>query len=242
MKAYSLLVGFGASFAVLRVVHQVPRWQAPKWANACLFTLLGGLLGARLFYVAFHWSYFATHLVEAAAFWLGGLHWLGMLTGAYLSILVLSARWGVAAGVIADRLSPMVPPLTISLLLGSWMLGIGYGGELPENLFFAVRSADEYGQIAPRFPAQFAAALFMLVFSIWFETRKWLVVGGGSKAALMGLGMAIAILAFTLLRVDPVPLLMGRRIDRYFAWALTAFHALLIVRQFYHAKREVVRG
>jgi hypothetical protein len=107
----------------------------------------------------------------------------------------------------------MIPPLVIASWLGSWMFGIAYGPEMLEGFFFAVPSLDEYGQLAPRLPIQFAAALVMLGFAFWLETRRTGLEKEGMKAAGMGMGMAVVMLIFTMLRVDPAPKLFGQRLD-----------------------------
>ena len=203
VNAYSILLGLGASLAILWVVQNVPRWQAERWGNAGLWTLLGALLGARLGYVLIQWPYFKPHLFEAFAFWLGGLSWPGAVLGGLLAVGLVAWRWKTGFWRVADGLAPMIPPLVIAAWLGCWLSGVAYGPAAPQGAFWAVPSRDEFGQIAPRFPLQIMAAIFMLVYAFVIELRKARFKHPGEKTVWMLLGLALDLLVFTLLRADP---------------------------------------
>ena len=234
MTTYSFLIGLGASLAILRVVQNVPRWQSPRWSNAALLSLLGSLLGARLFYVIFQWPYFRDHLLEIVAFWTGGLSWFGGVVGAFAAVWYISLRWGTSLLKIADGLSPMIPPLVVSIWLGSWLAGFAYGVLAPEGAFWGVPGRDETGLVLARFPIQLIAAVSMLVFAFWLETRKTPYQKDGQKAAVMLLGLAVNLLIFMPMRVDPAPHLLGLRLDIWAAAAVFILSAGFFYRVFFY--------
>ena len=225
MTTYSFLIGLGASLAILRVVQNVPRWQSPRWSNAALISLLGLLIGARLVYVIFQWSYFRSHLLEIFALWTGGLAWIGAIAGALISLWIISSRWKTSILKIADGLSPMAPPLVVSAWLGSWLAGFAYGPLAPEGAFWGIPGPDETGVALPRFPLQLIAAVSMLIFAFWLETRKTSYKWDGQKAALMLLGLAGDLLIFMPLRADPAPNWLGIRLDVWGALIVFLFSA-----------------
>lgn len=205
MNAYSLLIGIGASLAILRVVQNVPRWQAQRWANAGLLALLFALIGARLFYVLIHWGYFHSHLLEIVFLWSGGLFWPGAVLGGLASILVVAARWGTTPLRISDSLAPMVPPLVIAGWLGCWQSGIAYGLPAPVGAFWGVPSQDEVGVIALRFPLQILAAILMLVYAFFLDVRRPRLENEGKHSAWMLFGLGLNVMLFMPLRADPAP-------------------------------------
>ncbi len=209
------MVGLGASLAVFRVVQDVPRWQAQRWANASLLTMLGGLIGARLVFVFIHWLYYKNHLLEILALWHGGYSWIGAVLGGAAVILSIVLRWHIPAGKIADHLAFMLPPLTVSIWLGCWLAGYAYGPAAPDGAFWGVPCRDESGVLAMRFPLQFAGAAGMLLYSFWLETRKHGDCFDGWRALWMVLGLSINILLFTALRADVTPTWYGARLDTW---------------------------
>ncbi len=236
VNAYSLLVGLGASLGLLRVVQNVPRWQAQRWANAGLLALLGGLIGARFVYISIHWLYFKNHLFEIFALWNGGYSWPGAVLGGAAAVLLIAWRWHVSPGKIADRLAPMLPPLVVSIWLGCWLAGFAYGPTAPDDAFWGVPCRDVYGALALRFPLQFSAAAAILLYSFWLETRKFRDSTDGWQALLMILGVLMDLLIFTALRTDPTPTWQGLRLDTWAALLLLACCLAVLIGTYFRFK------
>ncbi len=59
-------------------------------ADYLLFSVIGGILGARIYYVAFKWDYYKEHLNEVLSVWKGGIAIYGGIIGALIVILILS--------------------------------------------------------------------------------------------------------------------------------------------------------
>lgn len=62
----------------------IPLTDDQRW-NLILFVLFGGILGARIYYVAFNWDYYGKFLSEIPAIWHGGLAIHGGLIGGVLT-------------------------------------------------------------------------------------------------------------------------------------------------------------
>lgn len=226
------MIGLGASLAVLRVVQQVPRWQSPRWSNAALFCLVASLIGARLFYVFFQWPFYRLHILESVALWKGGLSWAGAIPGAYFGCWFLAKRWKTGFLKIADALSPMIPPLVIFIWLGCWLGGYAYGWAAPQGAFWGVPARDEAGVLLERFPLQLTAAVSMLAFAFWLETRKSPFQKAGQKVAVMQLGLAVNLLIFIPMQADPAPVLFDIRLDVWAALAFFLFSVAIFYRLF----------
>jgi len=238
VNVYSILVGVGASLAILRVIQGVPRWQAPRWANASLLGLLGAVIGARLVYVFLQWGYFKSHLLEIVALWSGGLSWFGAVLGAIAMVLVIAARWHTTLFKIADSLAPMIPPLAISSWLGCWLIGVAYGSTAPPGAFWAVPSQDELGVVAPRFPLQIVAAISMLVYAFILDIRKPRFDREGKKISWMLLGLGLNLAIFMPLRADPAPILLGLKIYTWAAIIFLLFSVVLLLWVLYGLREK----
>lgn len=220
MNEYSLLVGMGASLAILRVVQNVPRWQAARWANAGLWVLLGSLIGARLVFVVCYGGYFQAHLLETIMIWHGGFSWFGAVLGGLISLFAIARIWHVGFSKLADGLVPMIPPLAVTIWMGCWAWGIAYGPLTSPNSFWGIPTWDESGASANRLPLQLLAAFTLLIYCFWLEASEKNFRKEGQKAALMLLGLSVNLLIFMPLRADPAPGWLGVRLD---VWAAIAF-------------------
>jgi heme/copper-type cytochrome/quinol oxidase subunit 4 len=232
MNSFSLLVGIGAGIGLWRVVRGAPERQATFLLNTGLIILGSGLVGARLAYVWINWAYFATHLPEILQIWLGGLSWPGAFAGAALalSIIAIPARTprgdAIPAGWFGDRLYPMLPPLAISLWLGCWQTGHGYGPLLPGGTWWGVPSLDETGTLALHWPLQPLAAVTLLAFFGILETLIPLRRPVGRLSGLALTGLLLHLLAFSFASAEPGPTWQGLRLE---TWAAILFLALIIL-------------
>lgn len=75
VRYYGAMIALGflsATFFAVRLAH---KWglSSEKIINMALACFIGGIIGARLYFVALSWSYFSVHPEEIAAVWNGGL-------------------------------------------------------------------------------------------------------------------------------------------------------------------------
>jgi prolipoprotein diacylglyceryltransferase len=219
-KIYSLLVGIGASFGLVQVARYAPRRQVIRWVNAGLWTLAGSLIGARLAYITFSYTYYVEHFSEIPLLWLGGLAWPGAVFGGVLAMLSLAVIQKVSFALTADRLAPLIPPVAIMALLGTWQIGNAYGLPVPEGTWWGIHGMVQDGSNIARVPVLLVAAGTLALYYAWLETRTLKLPGARSSLTLFGLGMVLLITSF--LRGDPAPIWLGLRPDSWAALALTA--------------------
>ncbi|MGN0571235.1 MAG: prolipoprotein diacylglyceryl transferase [Candidatus Fimenecus sp.] len=83
IKFYGVIIAFGFLLAVLFGGRMAYKWKLDlnKMLDILLFGTIGGILGARLYYVAFEWDYYSAHLAEIPQIWHGGLAIYGGLIG-----------------------------------------------------------------------------------------------------------------------------------------------------------------
>ena len=224
MAIFSVLLALGAVLGLTWVFYESPVRARETSLNAGIFTLLGALIGARGVYVAFHWAYFKYHLIEIPQVWLGGLTWPGALAGGILGIFILAWVIEIPVGVLADRLLPLLPSLSVAVWLGCWLTGCAYGPEV----VLGIPVKDEWGIWKKRLPLQLIGAM-MTVALFWgierLRHRKQSLIPG--LRAVLGLGgLFLILLGSSLLRADPYPLFNGLRME---TWAALIFLGIPVI-------------
>ncbi len=91
VRWYGAIIAFGFLLAVLlggRIAHM---WKVnlDKMIDILLFGTVGGIVGARAYYVAFEWDYYSQHLSEVYKIWEGGLAIYGGIIGGILAAFVV---------------------------------------------------------------------------------------------------------------------------------------------------------
>lgn len=103
--------------------------QDPDRADAMVTcAIVGGVVGARLWYVVTDWGEFQADPVTALAVWQGGLVWYGGFIGGILAIAAY-VRWRhLSAGRIADATPiPLMTGYAIGRAFGDFLRGEEYG-------------------------------------------------------------------------------------------------------------------
>lgn len=217
MLVFPLFLGAGAAFGLVLITWRENERRALTLLDDAIWTLLGSLLLGRAVFVALTWSYFQAHLLEAPAFWAGGISGPGALAGGVISVLIL-IRIRKGKGSLLDELLPLAGSLAVFSWLACWAAGIAYGK--PVQGWLGLPAKDEWGVMSSRLPVQLAGALLTLVL-IYLIDRfrlKLPLPGQQGFAGLAGLGLVLALLSFY--RGDPASFLAGLRLD---AWAGFAF-------------------
>lgn len=210
MVIFSLLAGAGASIGLWRVYRRGNRLLPGPWLDAGWIALLAGLLGARLAYVGVHFTYYASHALEAGALWKGGFTWWGLVAGILAGMGIASLVYRKPFKQTADVLFDLVPPLAGLVWLGCWFEGCGYGRVLAEGAYLRVPACDESGAIAMRFPLQLAAAASLTIAFILLE--RWIrnLPPDGLRASLGAVLLGLHTLLFSLWVQDPQPVWHGQ--------------------------------
>ncbi len=116
---YSLLMMIAVALGIFLAMREEKRLKLPKDTvlNFALLAIPLGIVGARLYYVAFSWSNFSDNLIDILRVWTGGLALYGAVLG------------GVAAALIVTRCKPSklaalldccAPSLALGQAIGRW--------------------------------------------------------------------------------------------------------------------------
>lgn len=99
-------------------------WEARKFkinedflSNLVFWTTIFAVIGARLYFVAFHWDYYSNNLSDIIKIWEGGLAIHGAILFGFVFILLYTLKYKVNLLRILDI---AVPGLIIGQAIGRW--------------------------------------------------------------------------------------------------------------------------
>ncbi|WP_051321458.1 prolipoprotein diacylglyceryl transferase [Chrysiogenes arsenatis] len=144
--------------------------------------LLGGIIGARVYYVAFNWSFYAANPLDALAIWHGGLAIHGGIIGGTIAVWWYTKRRNIDQWHIADIAALCVLVGQACGRFGNFMNGDAHGipTDLPWGVVFPASSiaGTEYPGIAIHPVMLYELVLNLLVFAALFAFRKRICKGG----------------------------------------------------------------
>ena len=87
---YGIIIAFGFALAVLYGGRGAYKWKMSLdgMTDVLIWGTIFGIVFARLYYVAFEWSYYSQHLNEIPAIWNGGIAIYGGIIGALIGAAI----------------------------------------------------------------------------------------------------------------------------------------------------------
>ena len=119
IRWYGILIAAAVLLGTLLAQREaVRRREDPdQLLNVVVLAVLVALLGARLYYVAFNWSYYGQHPTKILAVWEGGLAIHGGLIAGCIAILLYG--WSRRLPFLT-YLDVMVPSVALGQAIGRW--------------------------------------------------------------------------------------------------------------------------
>jgi phosphatidylglycerol:prolipoprotein diacylglycerol transferase len=174
---YGFMMAIAFIVATFIVRHEaIRRGFRPEIVyDLAIVALIGGLAGARIFYVLGHWSEFVTTPLSVLAIWQGGFVWYGGLIGGAALVLIWLRRKGLRTLLVADMLAPGLAIGTAIGRLGCFANGCCYGirTTLPWGIVYTNPLAVARPLGEPLHPTQlYEFAYNLVIFSMIWTVRK----------------------------------------------------------------------
>jgi prolipoprotein diacylglyceryltransferase len=232
LSLFSLLIGLGASLALLRLAFTVAAEIRIRWLLHGLAVFAGALLAARLVFVLEHLAYYSTRQIEILNFSSGGLWWPGAAVGGLMVTLVIGILRHRKVKETFDKFNVFLLPLALSFWLAAWRAGVGYGARLDSSVWWGMPMLDISGVTTPRVPVQPAAALTILMLLGAMEWVWKKPAPAGRRMAVLLLVLSVHTLLFSLMRTDPVQPFFGIRLDVWISILLIFVSGILLACTF----------
>ncbi len=181
IRYYGLMYVIAILVGSLLIKSEVHRKKIPltddEVMNFIVWTVVGGVLGARLYYVVFNLSYYISNPSEIPAIWHGGLAIHGGLTGGALVAYFYLKKKGVRFWRMADVVAPAAILGQTFGRFGNFMNGDAHGvpTTLPWGIVFPRGSiaGDQFPGL-PLHPTMLyeLACNFTIFCFLWFYLRK----------------------------------------------------------------------
>lgn len=127
---YGILMATGMILGVLLALKEAKRVGIDEddVLNLALIAIPSGLLGARLYYVIFNWSYYSQNVFEILNFRGGGMAIHGALIGGILSGFIYTKTKGINFFKMADAVMLGIPLAQAIGRWGNYINGEAHGG------------------------------------------------------------------------------------------------------------------
>lgn len=145
IKFYGAIIAFGFLLAVLFGGRMAYKWKMSldKMLDVLIYGTLGGIIGARLYYVAFEWGSYKNDLLSIFRIWEGGLAIYGGLIGGILAAFLVCRKNGLSFLKLLDLAG-------MSFLIGQ---GIGRWGNFTNQEAFGTNTALPWGMTSDKVTA-----------------------------------------------------------------------------------------
>lgn len=184
---YSIMILLGLLIGGYLVLKESKRFKIPEdyITNMFLYTIIFGVLGARLYYVVFNWDYYSQDLISIFKIWEGGLAIHGGLLFGLIFIIYYTKKYKVNTFRMLDI---VVVGLLIGQAIGRWgnfFNGEAHGGattlefltslHLPQ---FIIDGMNIYGTYYhPTFLYESLWCLLGLILFLIIRRRKYQKIG-----------------------------------------------------------------
>jgi phosphatidylglycerol:prolipoprotein diacylglycerol transferase len=143
IRFYGLMYVLGIVLAMVMLRQEVKRKGLPLTdddvTNFVLLLVFGGILGARLYYVAFNWDYYGANPAQIPVLWRGGLAIHGGLIGGLVAGIWFARRHQIPLWRLGDTIAPNLILGQALGRFGNFMNGDAHGvpTDLPWGMVFA---------------------------------------------------------------------------------------------------------
>lgn len=116
---YSVLIVLGICLALFIALRQEKRLGLPRdtVVDLALWVIPLGILGARIYYVAFAWGTFAADPISVLFIWRGGMAIYGGIIGGFIAIVLFAKRRRLPVFTLTDMIAP---GLAVAQAIGRW--------------------------------------------------------------------------------------------------------------------------
>ena len=196
---YSIMILLGATLGIYLVYRELKKqgMDIKKLENMFFYTIICGLVGARIWYVLFNLDYYSSNILEIFQVWHGGLAIHGGLFGGLAFLYFYCKKKDIHFLKVYDMVMPAV---LIGQIIGRWgnfFNGEAHGGEVTRAFLeklcipdFIIKGMFIQGKYYhPTFLYESVLNLIVLIFILILRRHKKIKEGMVFSIYLMGYGI-----------------------------------------------------
>ena len=142
IKFYGVIIAFGFILAALFGGRKAYVWKMSldHMVDVLIYGIIGAVIGARLYYVAFQWDYYKNDLLSIFEIWEGGLAIYGGIIGGIIAAYFVCKKTGLPFLKLLDLIGMALP-------IGQ---GIGRWGNFTNQEAFGVNTTSIFGMTSEK--------------------------------------------------------------------------------------------
>ncbi len=142
VKFYGVIIALGFILAALFGGRKAYTWKMSldHMVDVLIYGIVGAVLGARLYYVAFQWDYYKDNLLSIFKIWEGGLAIYGGIIGGIITAFFVCKKTGLPFFKLLDLIGMALP-------IGQ---GIGRWGNYTNQEAFGVNTTSVFGMTSDK--------------------------------------------------------------------------------------------
>jgi len=180
------------------------------------WAVIGGIIGARLFYVLLNYSFFVEHPREIIMIQNGGLAWQGGLIVGFIAVVLFVRAKKLSLSKMLDLSAPYMALGQSIGRIGCFLNGCCYGREVAWGVYFPVHDARLH-------PTQlYLAAGYLVIFIILKRYQKFSAISGLIFSLYLILASCLRF-GVEFLRADHEILLLGLSIYQFVCFGVLMF-------------------
>jgi len=113
LMALAMLSGVAVATRLAKAAH----WRADLIVDLAFWLIIGGLAGARLYYIGLEWPHFSRHWLDMPKIWQGGLAIHGAVLGGGLALWLFAKKRRLDFWLLA---AVVTPALALGQAIGRW--------------------------------------------------------------------------------------------------------------------------
>ncbi|MDP3791460.1 MAG: prolipoprotein diacylglyceryl transferase [Candidatus Omnitrophota bacterium] len=239
--SYGLMVALAFAVAILLSYREAPRFNIDKdkIVDFGIVILIGGLIGARLFFVLMNFRYYIANPIEIINLTKGGLVWYGGFLIGILVGIVFVKKNNINFWDGADLLAPFMALAQSIGRIGCFLNGCCYG--IPAHKDYPL------GVIFPqepilRHPAQIYESITMLI--VFLVLRRWQKSRHFKGEIFLGYAMLYSLSRFLIefLRGDNPKIFIGLTIAQVISIMILPVCAIILIVRFSLWKKNSSRS
>lgn len=231
ISSFGVFLAVGFAYGIFLIWRLARAWEIneEKVLDLIILTFLGGLLGARLYFVVEHLDFFSQNLINIfLVLKYPGFSFWGAFLGGWLSLFIFSKRLKLDFLSLADIAAVGFLAGLIWAEIGCFLGGCNVG--IPSKLFFAV---PMLGLVGKRFPVQILESLLLLfaLLKVWKRATHFHQRGSIVSFSLILIGI-IKLLTEPLRQTQPTS---------YIFSAVLLLLGIIIFYRIQHGRRTLLK-
>lgn len=244
IRWYSILILIGAFLAYFIIQKEAKRFKIDTdfVFNLFFYTLVFGIIGARLYYVLFNWNLYAADIPSIFEFWNGGLAIHGGIIAGLITIFIYTKKHNIRLLKILDII---VPGLILAQSIGRWgnffnseahgaattilnlqekfipkfiINGMNIGGIYYEPTFYYESLWCFLGFIILLFirrNKKIKVGFLSALYLIWYGIGRFVIESMRTDSLMLGAFKVAQIVSFIMIIIGIVLIILGLKKDKY---------------------------